>query len=296
MTLFSAPRARGLRGVRPGEQGYGPAVAWLPDDFVHPNLVELATGQHLRPIREADTAIDYPAVMGSRNSLWATYGARWNWPPATMTFEQDRVDLARHEREIAAHESFNYCMLDADETVLIGCIYIDPPETDDGHDAEICWWVVDDLVGGELEALLDTFVPRWIADEWPFTNPKVGLPDHRAEAGRARRGRPASARSVGLSGGSGPGFGRGGRAAAGLGRGRGGGASWSTTDVVVVPDEPLAPWSSWWSTDPQPDPVPVPPAGAGLVRLELGEQGLGLVDLGGVGGQVALLQRGGGRR
>ena len=103
-------------------------MTWLPSGFVHPERVELATGHHLRPIREADVDIDYPAVMGSRERLWAKYGAAWGWPPATMTYEEDRLDLARHEAEIAAHETFNYAVLDAEETELLGCVYIDPAD------------------------------------------------------------------------------------------------------------------------------------------------------------------------
>jgi hypothetical protein len=46
-------------------------VSWLPEDFVHPVHTPVpGTGLHLRPIREADTALDYPAVMGSRERLW----------------------------------------------------------------------------------------------------------------------------------------------------------------------------------------------------------------------------------
>jgi hypothetical protein len=52
-------------------------VAWLAPGFATPERVELATGHHLRPIREADVDIDYPAVMGSRERLWARYGAAW---------------------------------------------------------------------------------------------------------------------------------------------------------------------------------------------------------------------------
>jgi hypothetical protein len=38
-------------------------MSWLPDDFVHPVRVPVpGIGIHLRPIRETDTAIDYPAV------------------------------------------------------------------------------------------------------------------------------------------------------------------------------------------------------------------------------------------
>jgi hypothetical protein len=145
-------------------------VSWLPDRFEHPERVDLATGHHLRPIRAADVDIDYPAVMGSRERLWTKYGAAWGWPPADMTFEGDREDLAHHEAEIAAHETFNYAVLDEGESRLLGCIYIEPPGADSpaGSDAWVSWWVVDEHVGGELERALDDFIPSWLAETWEF--------------------------------------------------------------------------------------------------------------------------------
>ncbi len=147
-------------------------VTWLRQGFVHPERVELPTGHHLRPIREADVDIDYPAVMGSRERLWAKYGAAWGWPPATMTFEEDRKDLARHEAEIMARETFNYAVLDEGETELFGCVYIDPADDDSpsGSDAVASWWVVDRALGTDLERVLDDFVPRWLARTWGFTS------------------------------------------------------------------------------------------------------------------------------
>ena len=147
------------------------ADSWLPPDFAHPTHVELDSGAHLRPIRADDVAIDYPAVMGSRERLWAKYGAAWGWPPASMTYEADREDLAHHEREIAAHETFNYAVLDADESHLLGCIYLDPPEAGD-HDVLVSWWVVDDRVDSPLERELERFVPQWVTSVWPFTTPR----------------------------------------------------------------------------------------------------------------------------
>ncbi len=144
---------------------------WLPDDWSHPTRVDLVTGHHLRPIRASDVDLDFPAVMGSRERLWSIYGEAWGWPPQTMTVEQDRADLARHEREADAHESFNYALFDADETALLGCVYVDPPEKE-AADAEISWWVVDALVGSTVEAALDELVPRWIAAEWPLRRPR----------------------------------------------------------------------------------------------------------------------------
>ena len=144
---------------------------WLPPTFEHPTRVELDTGHHLRPIRASDVDLDMPAVMGSQPRLWSIYGKAWAWPPPDMTHEQDREDLARHEAEIAAHESFNYALFDDQETALLGCLYIDPPEKP-GADAEISWWVVDDLVGSPVEKALDQLVPQWIADSWPLERPR----------------------------------------------------------------------------------------------------------------------------
>jgi len=144
---------------------------WLPPDFEHPERVELPTGHHLRPIRESDLGIDYPAVMGSRDHLWAIFGEPWGWPPETMTVEQDRADLARHEQEIRDHVSFNYALLDAGESRLFGCVYIDPAEKV-GADADISWWVVIDDEAAPLRTTLADFVPTWVADTWPFTAPR----------------------------------------------------------------------------------------------------------------------------
>ncbi|MBU7598029.1 GNAT family N-acetyltransferase [Streptomyces sp. P38-E01] len=147
-------------------------MSWLPADFVHPVRVPVpATGLHLRPIREADTAIDHPAVMNSRERLWEIFGPAWGWPAESLSHEDDRADLLRHEQEIAAHQSFNYALLDARESALYGCVYIDPPERT-GSDAEIAWWVVDELVGSTQERALDALVPRWIAEQWPFARPR----------------------------------------------------------------------------------------------------------------------------
>jgi hypothetical protein len=161
------------QGVEPARAvvlGSPPSMTWLPDDFDHPRRLYLPTGHHLRPIRAADADIDYPAVMGSRERLWAKYGQIWGWPPATMTFEADRDDLARHETEIAAHETFNYAVLDEDETELLGCVYIDPPDerSPAGADAVSSWWVVDREAGGSLEHALDDAIPRWLEQAWAF--------------------------------------------------------------------------------------------------------------------------------
>lgn len=144
---------------------------WLPEDFEPPTRVALGPWHHLRPIRASDVDLDMHAVMGSQERLWSIYGAAWGWPPATMTLEQDREDLAHHEDEMRRRASYNYALFDTGETELLGCVYLDPPEKV-GADAEVSWWVVDWALGGPLEAALDTFVPGWVEETWPFTAPR----------------------------------------------------------------------------------------------------------------------------
>jgi hypothetical protein len=133
-----------------GIPGQARAMVWLPADFIYPTVVAVGDGYHLRPIRVADVDLDYPAVMGSQPRLWSIFGAAWDWPSDSMTYQQDREDLACHEAEIAARQGFSYTLLDDAETALLGCVYIDPPEKQ-GADAEIAWWVVDGQVGTGLE-------------------------------------------------------------------------------------------------------------------------------------------------
>ena len=154
-----------------GAPGKTTDMVWLPAEFTHPSWVPVCDGYHLRPITAADADLDYPAVMGSQPRLWSIFGPAWGWPPASMTYQQDREDLARHEAEIAAHQSFNYALFDDAETALLGCVYIDPPEKQ-GADAEISWWVADALAGTGLERAVDALVPWWIAAAWPFTRPR----------------------------------------------------------------------------------------------------------------------------
>lgn len=144
---------------------------WLPETWAHPTRVALDARHHLRTMGPDDVELDLPAVHSSRDRLWSIYGQAWGWPPVNLTREADIDDLAHHAAEIEAHESFLYGLFDTDETVLLGCLYVDPPAKV-GADADISWWVIDDLVGSAIETALDAFVPQWIAAEWPLSRPR----------------------------------------------------------------------------------------------------------------------------
>lgn len=141
-------------------------MSFLPRDFEAPERAE-GTGFHLRSITVHDLARDYDAVMSSRSHLWSRFGAIWGWPPADLSITQDLVDLGWHQKEFQLRRSFNYAVMAPDESRLLGCVYIDPPD-DAGVDAEVWFWGRQDELAHGLELRLGRFVTAWLAQAWPF--------------------------------------------------------------------------------------------------------------------------------
>ncbi len=138
---------------------------WLPLEWQPPYRVALPTGHHLRPVRSSDVDRHLHAVLSSREHLWSICGR--GWPPVTLTVDQDRMDLERCEADMRQRRAFTYVLFDPGETELLGGVRIARSTTDLG--ADVSWWVTDWLVGGPIEAVLDSFVPIWIARDWPIT-------------------------------------------------------------------------------------------------------------------------------
>jgi hypothetical protein len=98
------------------------------------------------------------------------------WPPVSMTRERDaRSTCSTTRDEMGDPRVVQLRSSTRAETELIGCVHIDPADLPDA-DAEISWWVRDEYVGTEVEAALDTLVPRWIAADWPLQRPRFGPP------------------------------------------------------------------------------------------------------------------------
>ncbi len=131
----------------------------IPPGFEHSRF-------RLRLITVNDLVRDYAAVMSSVESLQRRFPF-WGWPDPDMTMEEDLVDLGWHQKEAQLRRSFNYCVISPDETRLLGCVYVDPPEKL-GADAEIAMWVRSDEEEGDLEDLLERAVREWLQAEWPF--------------------------------------------------------------------------------------------------------------------------------
>jgi Acetyltransferase (GNAT) domain len=120
----------------------------------------------LRPITINDVVKDYDAVMTSAETLRKRFPL-WGWPAEDMSLEEDMIDLAWHQKEAQLRRSFNYAVMSPDESRLLGCVYVDPPEKA-GADADVAFWVRDDEAGTGLEAELEPAVRAWVAADWPF--------------------------------------------------------------------------------------------------------------------------------
>jgi hypothetical protein len=121
----------------------------------------------VRPLTIDDAEMDYRAVMASRERLKDAFAPDDPWPTADHTLEQNRIDVAWHHKEFQRRDAFTYAIVDHDERVELGCVYVQPTRVD-GYDAAVYFWVSDAGVDRELATTIEEWVRAWIDDAWPF--------------------------------------------------------------------------------------------------------------------------------
>jgi hypothetical protein len=136
---------------------------FVPADFDVPAILETEHFR-LRMLSVEDVEKDYEAVIESRDLLRANGGS---WPRDGFTIEENLVDLERHQREFLARQAFAYTVVALDESRVLGCLYINPPQKVD-CDAEVYMWVRQSEHGQNLDPILFQTVKDWIAESWPF--------------------------------------------------------------------------------------------------------------------------------
>lgn len=147
-------------------------MSFVPEDFKVPEKVT-KEDFIIRKLCARDSYLDYMAVMSSIEIIKKTRGGEWPYPE--LTFEDDMIDLAWHQREFEGKRSFAFTVMSADETECFGCIYIYPPgfrsEIDISYDADISFWVTQKKFDEGFYKDLYNFLKNWIKEEWPFQNP-----------------------------------------------------------------------------------------------------------------------------
>lgn len=120
-----------------------------------------------------DVYLDYPVVMSNIEIIRETRGG--NWPTLNLTFEDDFIDLAWHQREFEYKRSFAFKALSPNQNSFLGCIYFYPPnwrkKAPKGTDVDVSFWVTQEVFDQGLYEKLYYEIQRWIAKDWPFKHP-----------------------------------------------------------------------------------------------------------------------------
>jgi hypothetical protein len=157
------------------EQGIEPADGFTGDGFV------------VRPLMPSDVVLDHEAVMSSRDFLY-----HWEqdppYPPEDFSVDDNLEDLQRMYEEHCNGTRYTYTVMNADETQVLGCIYLLPHDdrmyrsaevtTHDGTDLSsvdvtVAFWVRVSTWEDGFERVVLASVLRWLRDDWPVERPVV---------------------------------------------------------------------------------------------------------------------------
>ncbi len=161
-------------------QGIEPADGYSGDGFI------------LRPLLPSDVVLDHEAVMSSREFLY-----HWEqeppYPPEDFSVEDNLVDLEKMDGEHRAGTRYTYTVMDADETQVLGCVYLFPNDdrmyasaevtSHDGTDlssidAAVAFWVRVSTWGEGFERVLLDAVLGWLRDDWSLRRPVIVTNQH----------------------------------------------------------------------------------------------------------------------
>lgn len=138
----------------------------VPEKLEHPKFL-------CRKLAAKDVYLDYLAVMSSIDIIKQTRGG--SWPTPDLSFEDDLIDLAWHQREFEHKSSFAYTVMNLDETECLGCFYLYPAgfrsEAPEGSDVDVSFWVTQKAYDQGLYPELYKAIKDWIDQEWSFRQP-----------------------------------------------------------------------------------------------------------------------------
>jgi RimJ/RimL family protein N-acetyltransferase len=139
-------------------------IPFVPEDFAVPAFLE--TDQfRLRMLSVEDVEKDYEAVIESSDLL---HSMGSTWPREGFTIEENLADLERHQQEFLDRKAFAYTVVSLDESQVLGCVYINPAESDKA-DAKVHLWVRQREYDKGLDGVLFKAVKQWLEMSWPFT-------------------------------------------------------------------------------------------------------------------------------
>ena len=140
---------------------------FVPKDFKAPFQVKTEFGV-VKKLTVKDAEKDYKAVMSNKEELRQVFCDNDDWPSDDMTLEENIEDLQEHEQEFDNNEGFTYTILDPNEDVCIGCLYIFPfPHG--VYDSRVFYWLIKEYK--DIEMQLRDFIDQWLSDSFQLNHP-----------------------------------------------------------------------------------------------------------------------------
>ncbi len=150
---------------------------FVPNSFKVPNQIRTERFK-LRMLKISDLVKDFDAVITSKEYLLKTkpFGPNQTWP-SHLTLEQNLIDLGWHQKEFQRRTSFAYTIMDTNERICLGCVYIFP-STNADYDAGVIFWVRESEVSKGLDSEIYKMLKEWLNRSWPFTSIAFPGRDH----------------------------------------------------------------------------------------------------------------------
>ncbi len=138
----------------------------LPRSTQVPGPLE-TDGVTIRQLTVADAERDFDAVTESRDRIRGTFGPETDWPPEDLTLEQNRIDVAWHQKEHQRRDAFTYAVVDPSDTTEYGCLYVQPTRNP-AYEATVYFWIAESAVEGGRSPVIESTLREWIEEAWPF--------------------------------------------------------------------------------------------------------------------------------
>ncbi|WP_024461309.1 hypothetical protein [Marinimicrobium sp. LS-A18] len=122
----------------------------------------------LEPLAPQHNDLDYDAWQSSVEELQGIFGPGHEWPKAEYSKARNLEDLQRHYREFEQGEAYAYTILSPDQSLCIGCVYIQPPLVHP-YDTHVDFWFRSSHK--HLEAPFMAWLKQWLATDWGLKTP-----------------------------------------------------------------------------------------------------------------------------
>jgi hypothetical protein len=144
-------------------------MTFYPTDYEVPKSLKKEE-YILRPLRKTDNELDYKAVMESMHTLRKISNS--TWPEDGFTLEDNYRDLYDHETDHNKRKEFTYTIMNPNESLCLGCLYIRPTPSiiqTDGLFAIVRFWIRESKKTEDLDQRVLVDIIEWLKLDWHFT-------------------------------------------------------------------------------------------------------------------------------